>query len=97
LEAKDNEYENDLFYTPPNSPFKPISIELEEHLVVDHGKRHLCILLENHLKICDKILYPQPNWPHRPPQVKLKFVEEDQVRLSRKHISSIAGPLKIAM
>jgi hypothetical protein len=97
LEAKDNEYENDLFYTPPNSPFKPISIELEEHLVVDHGKRHLCILLENHLKICDKILYPQPNWPHRPPQVKLKFVEEDQVRLSRKHISSITGPLKIAM
>jgi len=43
---------NDLFYTP-SSPFKPIFVELEEHLIVDHAKRCSCILLEKHLKICD--------------------------------------------
>ncbi len=53
LEAKVNESNNYLFYIPPSSPSKPISAELEECLIVDHAKRCLCILLENHLKICD--------------------------------------------
>ncbi len=52
LKVEDDEFDNDLFYTP-SSPFKPIFVELEEHLIVDHAKRCSCILLENHLKICD--------------------------------------------
>ncbi len=53
LEAKDNESDNDLFYTPPSSPSKPINVKLEKHLIIDHARRHSCILLKNHLKICD--------------------------------------------
>ncbi len=52
LEAEDDESDNDLFYTP-SSPFKPINVELEKHLIIDHAKRHSCILLKNHLKICN--------------------------------------------
>jgi uncharacterized RmlC-like cupin family protein len=53
LEVEDDESNNDLFYTPPSSPSKPINVELEEHLIVDHARRHSCIMFENHLKICD--------------------------------------------
>jgi hypothetical protein len=67
LEVEDDDFENDLFYTPPSSPFEAIFVELEEHLVVDCGKRHSCILLDKHLQIYDQVLYPQPGWPHRPP------------------------------
>jgi uncharacterized RmlC-like cupin family protein len=53
LEVKDNESNNDLFYTPPSSPSKPIFVELEERMIVDHAKRCSLILLENYLKIFD--------------------------------------------
>jgi hypothetical protein len=82
LEAKDDDFDNDLFYTPPNSPFKPISIELEKCLVVDRCKRHSSILLDKHLQICDQVLYPQLGWSRHPPQLTLKSMEKNQVRLS---------------
>jgi hypothetical protein len=40
LEAKDDDFDNNMFYIPPNYPLKPIYVELEAHMVVDHGKRH---------------------------------------------------------
>jgi len=52
LKAKNDDSNNDIFYTPPSSPSEPISVKLENHLDVDHGKRHSCILLDYHLKIC---------------------------------------------
>jgi hypothetical protein len=39
LEVEDDDFENNLFYTPPSSPSKPIFTKLEERLVVDCGKR----------------------------------------------------------
>jgi hypothetical protein len=65
------------FYTP-NSPSKPIFVELEAWMAIDHGRRHSCILLDYHLKICDQVLYP-PRLRH-PPRVTLKFMEKDQNR-----------------
>jgi hypothetical protein len=97
LEVEDDDFENDLFYTPPSSPSKPIFVELEEHLVVNRGKRRSCILLDKHLQICDQVLYPQLGWPCHPPQVILKSMEKKQTRLSQMHISSIVGPLKAIM
>ncbi len=67
LEDEDNDFDSDIFYTPPSSPFKPIFVKLEERLVVDHCRRHSCILLDKHLQICDQILYPQLGWPCHPP------------------------------
>jgi hypothetical protein len=46
LETKDDDSNNDLFYTPPNSPLKPISTKLEAWMAIDCGRRHSCILLE---------------------------------------------------
>jgi hypothetical protein len=33
-------------------------VELEARMVIDHGRRCSCILLDYHLKICDQVLYP---------------------------------------
>lgn len=66
LEVEDDDSNNDLFCTPPNNPLKPIFIKLEAWMAIDHGRRHSCILLDYHLKICDQILYP-PSRLHHPP------------------------------
>ncbi len=97
LEAKDDDFENDIFYTPPNSPYEPIFAKLEEHLVVNCGRKRSCILLDKHLQICYQVLYLQLGWPHRPPRVTLKFVGKNQARLSQMHISSVVGPSRVAM
>jgi len=81
LEAKDDDFDNNLFYIPPSNPSKPISTKLEAQMVVDCGRRHSCILLDYNLKFCDQVLYP-PFKLHCPPQVTLKFVEKDQNRQS---------------
>jgi hypothetical protein len=39
MEAKDDDFDNNMFYTPPSYPLEPIYVELEAHMVVDHGKR----------------------------------------------------------
>jgi len=36
LEAKDDDFDNNMLYTPPNYPLEPIYVELEAHMVVDH-------------------------------------------------------------
>jgi hypothetical protein len=42
-----------------NSPSKAISTKLQNHLDIDHGKKHSFILLDYHLKICHQIFYPK--------------------------------------
>jgi hypothetical protein len=76
LEVEDDDSNNDLFYTPSN-PSKPISIELEAQMAVDHGRRCSCILLNYNLKISKQILYP-PSRLHCPPRITLKSMEKDQ-------------------
>jgi len=77
LETEDDDSDNDIFYTPPSSPFEPIFVELEECLVIDRCKRHSCILLDEYLQICDQVLYPQLGWPCHPPRLTLKFMEKN--------------------
>jgi hypothetical protein len=67
LGVEDDDSNNDTFYTPPSSHLQLISVELQNYLDVDRGRRHSCILLDYHLKICDHVLYPQPSWPRYPP------------------------------
>jgi hypothetical protein len=45
LEAKDDDFDNNMFYTPPNHLLEPIYVELEAHMVVDHGKRLHCLII----------------------------------------------------
>jgi hypothetical protein len=59
LEVEDDDFENDIFYTPPNSPFEPIFAQLEEHLVVNRGRRRSCIFWDKHMQICYQVLYLQ--------------------------------------
>jgi hypothetical protein len=73
LGVEDDDSNNDIFYMPPNNPLKPISVELQNCLDVDRGRRHSCILLDYHLKICDHVLYHEPSWPRHPPHVKLEL------------------------
>jgi hypothetical protein len=40
LEAKDDDFDNDIFYTLPSSPSKLIFVKLENFLDVNRGKRH---------------------------------------------------------
>jgi hypothetical protein len=61
LEAKDDDFDNDLFYMPLNNPSKLIFAKLQNCLDVDQGRRHSCIILDYHLKICDQVLYPEPS------------------------------------
>jgi hypothetical protein len=78
LEIEDDDFNN---YIPFNNPSKPISTQLEAQMVIDHGRKHSCILLNYHLKICDQVLY-LPSRLHCPPRVTFKFVEKDQNRQS---------------
>jgi hypothetical protein len=39
LEAKNDDFDNNMFYTPPCYPLEPIYAKLEARMVVDHGKR----------------------------------------------------------
>ncbi len=39
LEAKDDDSNNDLLYTPLGNPFEPISTELEAWMAIDHDRR----------------------------------------------------------
>jgi hypothetical protein len=81
LKVEDDAFNNDLFYIPSSSPLKPISTKFKAWMAIDHGRRHSCILLNYHLKVCDQVLYP-PFRLHYPPQVTLKSVEKDQNRQS---------------
>jgi hypothetical protein len=58
LEAEDDDSDNDFFYMLPNNPSKSISTKLQNCLDVDHGRRHSCIILDYHLKICDQVYIP---------------------------------------
>jgi hypothetical protein len=79
LEAKDDDFNNDLFYIPSSSPSKCISAKLKAQMGINHGRRRSCILLDYHLKIHDQVLYP-PFRLHYPPQITLKSMEKDQNR-----------------
>jgi len=51
--AKDDDFDNELFYTSLSSPSKPIYDELETCLITDQSKRWSCTLFDNHLRIYD--------------------------------------------
>lgn len=53
LELEDNVFDNDMFYTPPSNMSKAISIKIENHMNINCGRRHSCIMLDYHLKIVD--------------------------------------------
>jgi hypothetical protein len=78
LKAKDDDFDNDLFYIPSN-PSKLISTKLEARMAIDHGRKCSFILLDYHLKICYQVLYP-PSRLHCPPQITLNSMEKDQNR-----------------
>ncbi len=76
LELEDNVFDNDTFYTPPSNMTKAIFIEIENHMNINYGRRHSCIMLDYHLKIVDQVLYLGPSW-HAPLRCTLKYVEKN--------------------
>jgi hypothetical protein len=56
LKAEDDDFDNELFYKLLSSPSKPIYDELETCLKVDQGRRRLCTIFDNHLKIYDQLV-----------------------------------------
>lgn len=62
LELEDNVFDNDTLYTPPSNMSNAISIEIENHMNINCGRRHSCIMLNYHLKIIDEVLYLGPSW-----------------------------------
>jgi predicted nucleic-acid-binding Zn-ribbon protein len=63
LKLENNDFENYTLYTPPSNMSKAISIETENHININCGRRHSCIMLDYHLKIIDQVLNLGPSWP----------------------------------
>lgn len=91
LGVEDDDSNNDIFYTPLSNPLEPIFVELQNCLDVDRGRRHSCILLDYHLKICDHVLYHEPSWPRCPPHVKLEQMEKGHNKSSHIDMPFVGG------
>jgi hypothetical protein len=57
LEAKNNDFDNNMFYTPPSYPLEPFLCRIGSSHGCRSWQEASCILLDYHLKICDQVLY----------------------------------------
>lgn len=74
LEVENDNFDNDLFYTPPSSLSEPISNGLEAHLHVNQARRWSCIIFNVHLNISNQLVHPENHaWCHPPLEYTLNL------------------------
>jgi hypothetical protein len=74
---EEEDFDLDLFWTPPESPSNPISKDLEDKIFHDRNIRRSKALLDSHDKIVDQLLTPQ----HFPPCISLNYVRNPDYKM----------------